>query len=71
MQSEHRPLRDDEQAAQLRQPGDDVASQGTGSTTRSACRLGQINERHHRDRPATRRRGHILAAIVTRRYSFV
>ena len=71
MQSEHRSLSNDEQAAQLGEPGDDVARQSTSGTTRSACRLGQIDERHHRDRPATRRRGHTVAAIITRRYSFV
>ena len=49
VQREHRALRDDEQAAQLGEPRDDVVGERVGRPAARAVRRGALDERHHRD----------------------
>ena len=55
VQREHRPLRDDEQAAQLGEPGDDVVGERVGGPAAGAGGGGAVDERHDRDGGAARR----------------
>ena len=66
VQGEHGPLRDDEQAAQLGEPGDHVVGEGVGGSAAGAGRGGPVDERHHRDGGAARRRGDDVVAAVAR-----
>src|SRR5262245_65477123 len=52
VQLEHRPLRDDEQTAQLGQPGDHVVRQRVCGAAAGEYRGGVIDEGHDRDRAA-------------------
>ena len=73
VQGEHGPLRDDEQASQLGEPGDHVVGEGVGGPAASTRRGGTVDERHHRQGGAARggRDDAVarspLAAAVTRR----
>ena len=49
MQGEHAPLRDDEQAPQLGEPGDHVVSERIGNPAAGTRRGGSVGKRHHRD----------------------
>ena len=62
VQGEHGALRDDEQAAQLGQPGDHVVGQRVGGAAPRACLRRSVDERHHRDGGAPVRGGHARGA---------
>ena len=55
VQGEDGALRDDEQAAQLGEPGDHVVGETVGRSAADIGRGGSVDERHHRDRGAARR----------------
>ena len=66
VQGEDGPLRDDEQAPQLGEPGDHIVGQGVGRPTAPTRRGGGvIDERHHRQgSPARRHGGDALTAAA-------
>jgi hypothetical protein len=53
VQCEHRPLRDDEQAAELREPRDDVVRERVGGPAPARSRSRRLRKGHHRNRCAT------------------
>jgi hypothetical protein len=56
LEREYAPLGDDEQAAQLREPGDHVVRECVADPAGNPRRSDRFGERHHRNGGAARRR---------------
>ena len=68
VQREHRPLRDDEEAAQLGEPGDHVVGERVGGPAADEGRSGAVDERHDRNGAAARGRCSGFIAAFERDY---
>jgi hypothetical protein len=66
VQGEHGALRNNEEAPQLGEPRDDVMGKSVGKTAARRIADGVIQERHHRDGGAPRRRSRPRHEITAR-----